>query len=475
MRNTTDSILKWEGSYSKMTKQTIFDKLWERHVVEGNIGEPQLLYIDLHVIHEVTSPQAFQGLREAGRKVRRPDLTYGTLDHNVPTKDIFDIHDLISKKQIDTFTANVKEFGIPAEFHGSKAQGIVHMVAPESGRTQPGKTIVCGDSHTATNGAFGAIAFGIGTSEVEHVLATQTLWQVKPKRMKVEFTGKPQKGVYSKDFILALIAKYGVDAGVGYAVEYTGEAISELTMEERMTICNMSIEFGAKCGLMNPDEKTYAYVKGREYAPKDFESAIADWQTLISDTDADYDQVLTLDVSQLAPMVTWGTNPGQGIEFGSKFPEIEEDANYKRAYKYMNLTPGQTASDIHLGYVFIGSCTNARLGDLQEAAQFVEGKHVSKGITAIVVPGSRPVKVAAESQGLDKIFKAAGFEWREPGCSACLGMNPDQVPEGIHCASTSNRNFEGRQGHNARTHLCSPAMAAAAAVNGKFVDVRKLV
>lgn len=454
-----------------MAGKTIFDKLWDRHVVAGNAGEPQLLYIDLHVIHEVTSPQAFQGLRDTRRKVRRPDLTYGTIDHNVPTKDIYDIHDLISKNQIDTFTRNVKEFGITAQLHGASGQGICHMVAAESGRTQPGKTIVCGDSHTATNGAFGAIAFGIGTSEVEHVLATQTLWQVKPKRMKVEFTGHRQNGVYSKDMILALIAKYGVDAGVGYAVEYTGEAVSDLSMEERMTICNMSIEFGAKIGLMNPDEKTFDYVKGRPQAPKDLPAAIADWKTLVSDKDAVYDKVLRVDVSDLAPMVTWGTNPGMGMEFGLEFPEIHS-LNDERAYRYMDLKPGQTAEEIDLGYVFIGSCTNARLSDLVEAAKFVAGKQVASNIIAIVVPGSRPVKTAAEALGLDKVFTEAGFEWRDPGCSACLGMNPDQIPEQVHCASTSNRNFEGRQGHNARTHLCSPAMAAAAAIHGKFVDVR---
>lgn len=458
-----------------MSGKTIFDKLWDQHVIAGNEGEPQLLYIDLHVIHEVTSPQAFQGLREAGRRVRRKDLTYGTLDHNVPTQDIFNIQDLISKKQIDTFTKNVKEFDVPAETHGGKGQGIVHMVAPESGRTQPGKTIVCGDSHTVTNGAFGAIAFGIGTSEVEHVLATQTIWQVKPKRMKIEFQGHPQKGIYSKDFILALIAKYGVDAGVGYAIEYSGDAISDLSMEERMTICNMSIEFGAKIGLMNPDEKTYDYVKGREHAPKNFDEAVSKWEKLVSDSDAQYDKILSLDVSQLKPMVTWGTNPGMGLEFGEKFPEINNDLNYERAYQYMDLKPGQTASDIDLGYIFIGSCTNARLGDLEEAAKIIGDRHIADGLTGIVVPGSRPVKEAAEAQGLDKIFKEAGFEWRESGCSACLGMNPDQIPEYVHCASTSNRNFEGRQGHNARTHLCSPAMAAAAAIAGKFVDVRTLV
>lgn len=454
--------------------QTIFDKLWDRHVITGEVGEPQLLYVDFHMIHEVTSPQAFQGLREAGRKVRRPDLTFGTTDHNVPTVDIFNISDLISKNQIDTLAQNVQEFGIDAATHGSDRQGIVHMVGPETGNAQPGKIIVCGDSHTATNGAFGAIAFGIGTSEVEHVFATQTLWQVKPKLMKVEFIGKPAKGVYSKDFILALIAKYGVDAGVGYAVEFTGEAIAALEMEERMTICNMAIEFGSKIGLMNPDQKTYDYVNGREFAPKDMAAAIADWQTLPSDADAVYDKVITIDVSKLAPMVTWGTNPEMGIEFTESFPEIK-DFNDERAYQYMDLTPGGKPSDIDLGYVFIGSCTNARLSDLQLAAEIVKGHKISDKLTAIVVPGSRPVKKAAEALGLDKIFTDAGFEWREPGCSMCLGMNPDHVPEGVHCASTSNRNFEGRQGHGARTHLCSPVMAALAAINGKFVDAREVL
>ncbi|MDN6030044.1 MAG: 3-isopropylmalate dehydratase large subunit [Lactococcus plantarum] len=454
--------------------QTIFDKLWDRHVIIGEESEPQLLYVDFHIIHEVTSPQAFQGLREAGRKVRRPDLTFGTTDHNVPTVDIFNISDLISKNQIDTLARNVKEFGIDAATHGSKRQGIVHMVGPETGNSQPGKVIVCGDSHTATNGAFGAIAFGIGTSEVEHVFATQTLWQVKPKQMKVEFIGKPAKGVYSKDFILALIAKHGVDAGVGYAVEFTGEAIDALEMEERMTICNMAIEFGSKIGLMNPDQKTYDYVSGRDFAPKDMAAAIADWQTLPSDEDAVYDKVITIDVSKLAPMVTWGTNPEMGIEFTETFPEIK-DFNDERAYNYMDLKPGGKPEEIELGYVFIGSCTNARLSDLELAADVVKGHKIADTLTAIVVPGSRPVKEAAEALGLDKIFKDAGFEWREPGCSMCLGMNPDHVPEGVHCASTSNRNFEGRQGHGARTHLCSPVMAALAAINGKFVDAREVV
>ena len=384
-----------------MAGKSIFDKLWERHLITGEEGQPQLMYVDQHYIHEVTSPQAFQGLRDAGRKVRRPDLTFGTFDHNVPTVNIYDIRDVISKAQIDKLSENVKDFGIEHAAHGSELQGIVHMVGPETGKTQPGKFIVCGDSHTATHGAFGAIAFGIGTSEVEHVFATQTIWQVKPKKMLVKFTGVPPRGVYSKDFILALIARYGVAAGVGHVVEYAGDAIEHLTMEERMTICNMSIEFGAA------------------------------------------------------------------------FPEIR-DMNDERAYNYMDLSPGKKAEDIDLGYIFIGSCTNARLSDLQLAAKFVAGKHIAPNLTAIVVPGSRPVKRAAEKMGLDKIFMDAGFEWRDPGCSMCLGMNPDKVPDGVHCASTSNRNFEDRQGFGAKTHLCSPAMAAAAAIAGRFVDVRQL-
>lgn len=456
-----------------MSGKSIFDKLWERHVITGREGEPQLMYVDQHYIHEVTSPQAFDGLREAGRKVRRPDLTFGTFDHNVPTVNIYDIRDVISKAQMDALARNVKEFGIPHADHGSELQGIVHMVGPETGRTQPGKFIVCGDSHTATHGAFGAIAFGIGTTEVEHVFATQTLWQVKPKKLLVRFIGRPQKGVYAKDYILALIARYGVSLGVGHVVEYQGEAISNLTMEERMTICNMSIEFGAKMGIMNPDQTTYDYLKDKPYRPKHFDEAVADWKTLVSDEDATYDKVITLDVSELAPMVTWGTNPSMGVAYGEAFPE-SRDLNDERAYAYMDLEPGQKASDIELGYVFLGSCTNARLSDLQVAARFVKGKHIAPNMTAIVVPGSRPVKRAAEQLGLDKIFKEAGFEWRDPGCSMCLGMNPDKVPTGVHAASTSNRNFEDRQGVGARTHLCSPAMAAAAAIFGRFVDVREL-
>lgn len=456
-----------------MSGKSIFDKLWERHVIVGNEGEPQLMYVDQHYIHEVTSPQAFDGLRAAGRSLRRPDLTYGTFDHNVSTVNIYDIRDVISKAQMDALERNVKEFGVPYAPHGSENQGIVHMIGPELGYTQPGKFIVCGDSHTATHGAFGAIAFGIGTSEVEHVFATQTIWQVKPKRMLVNFTGLPQKGVYAKDYILALIAKYGVACGVGHVVEYQGGAIDALDMEERMTICNMSIEFGSKIGIMNPDQITYDYVKGREGAPLDFESAVEDWKTLVSDKNTVYDKVITMDVSDLAPMVTWGTTPAMGVSCDDVFPEIR-DMNDERAYRYMGLRPGQKIEDIEIGYIFLGSCTNARISDLEVAAKYVKGKHIAPHVTAIVVPGSRPVKRAAEKMGLDKIFLEAGFEWRDPGCSMCLGMNEDKVDKGIHCASTTNRNFEDRQGFGSRTHLCSPAMAAAAAIAGRFVDVRKI-
>ena len=457
-----------------MSGRSIFDKLWDRHVITGEEGQPQLLYVDQHYIHEVTSPQAFQGLRDKGRSLRRPDLTFATFDHNVPTVDSMTIRDLISKTQIDTLTKNVADFGVDTAHHGSERQGIVHMVGPETGRTQPGKMIVCGDSHTATHGAFGAIAFGIGTSEVEHVFATQTLWQVKPKKLLVRFVGKPQKGIYAKDYILALIAQHGVAAGNGHVVEYVGEAVDALSMEERMTICNMSVEFGSKMGLMNPDQKTFDYVRGRPFAPEDFQSAVADWKSLVSDEDAVYDKIIEIDVSQLAPMVTWGTNPGMGVELDRPLPAIQ-DVNDERAYAYMDLEPGQDIREIELGYIFLGSCTNARLSDLQEAAKIVKGKKIADGLTAIVVPGSRPVKRAAEELGLDQIFMDAGFEWRDPGCSMCLGMNPDKVPAGVHCASTSNRNFEDRQGFGARTHLCSPAMAAAAAIHGHFVDVRELV
>lgn len=452
--------------------KTLFDKLWDRHVVISRPGEPELLYVDLHLIHEVTSPQAFEGLREAGRKLRRPEKTFGTIDHNVPTKDIFNIKDEVAKKQIETLEKNCREFGVEFCENGSERQGIVHMVGPETGLTQPGKLIVCGDSHTATHGAFGALAFGIGTSEVEHVFATQTIWQKKPKTMGIKITGKLPQGVYAKDVILALIAKYGVDFGVGYAAEFFGDTITALSMDERMTICNMAIEGGAKMGLIAPDDKTFDYVAGREFAPLDMDAAIKDWRKLPSDADAKYDKVLELDAGKLAPMVTWGTNPEMGVMIDEVLPEAQ-DLNDERAYQYMDLQAGQKIEEIPIGYVFIGSCTNGRLSDLKEAAAIVRGKQIAPAVTGIVVPGSRTVKHDAEALGLDKVFKEAGFEWREPGCSMCLGMNPDQVPAGIHCASTSNRNFEGRQGKGARTHLCSPAMAATAALYGHFADLRK--
>ncbi|EGQ4039830.1 3-isopropylmalate dehydratase large subunit [Staphylococcus pseudintermedius] len=451
--------------------RTLFDKIWDQHTITGQQGEPQLLYIDLHLIHEVTSPQAFEGLRMQKRTLRRPDLTFGTLDHNVPTVDIFNIKDDIANKQIQALQQNCKDFNVTLFDMGSDEQGIVHMVGPEMGLTQPGKTIVCGDSHTATHGAFGAIAFGIGTSEVEHVFATQTLWQTKPKNLKINVTGQLPKGVYAKDIILHLINQHGVDFGTGYALEFAGETIRNLSMEGRMTICNMAIEAGAKYGLIQPDNTTFAYLEGRRYA-QNIEDKLDDWRKLYSDDDAQFDKIIELDVSTLEPQVTWGTSPEMGVSFSTPFPEIQ-NVNDERAYQYMGLKPGQLATDIPLGYVFLGSCTNARISDLVEASHIVKGNQVHENITAIVVPGSRQVKKEAEAMGLDTIFKDAGFEWREPGCSMCLGMNPDQVPAGVHCASTSNRNFEGRQGKGARTHLVSPAMAAAAAIHGRFVDVRK--
>ncbi|HAR6103624.1 TPA: 3-isopropylmalate dehydratase large subunit [Staphylococcus pseudintermedius] len=453
--------------------RTLFDKIWDQHTITGQQGEPQLLYIDLHLIHEVTSPQAFEGLRMQKRTLRRPDLTFGTLDHNVPTVDIFNIKDVIANKQIQALQQNCKDFNVTLFDMGSDEQGIVHMVGPEMGLTQPGKTIVCGDSHTATHGAFGAIAFGIGTSEVEHVFATQTLWQTKPKNLKINVTGQLPKGVYAKDIILHLINQHGVDFGTGYALEFAGETIRNLSMEGRMTICNMAIEAGAKYGLIQPDNTTFAYLEGRRYA-QNIEDKLDDWRKLYSDDDAQFDKIIELDVSTLEPQVTWGTSPEMGVSFSTPFPEIQ-NVNDERAYQYMGLKPGQLATDIPLGYVFLGSCTNARISDLVEASHIVKGNQVHENITAIVVPGSRQVKKEAEAMGLDTIFKDAGFEWREPGCSMCLGMNPDQVPAGVHCASTSNRNFEGRQGKGARTHLVSPAMAAAAAIHGRFVDVRKVV
>ena len=457
--------------------KTLFDKVWEKHVITGEPGEAQLLYIDLHLIHEVTSPQAFSGLRIAGRKVRRPDLTFGTMDHNTPTimADRMNIKDKVSKAQLDALSANCKEFGIELVDMFNENNGIVHMVGPEQGLTQPGKTVVCGDSHTATHGAFGALAFGIGTSEVEHVLATQTIWQKKPKTMGIEITGELQKGVYAKDIILHIIKTYGIGLGNGYAFEFFGDTIRNMSMEGRMTICNMAIEGGGKSGIIAPDETTFEYVKGRRFAPKgeEFDKKVAEWKELYTDSVDAFDKYIKVDVSNLEPQVTWGTNPEMGIGISERFPEIK-DVNYERAYNYMGLTPGGSPYDIPLKHVFIGSCTNGRLADLEIAAKIVKGKKVAPNITAVVVPGSQLVKKAAEENGIAQIFKDAGFEWREAGCSTCLGMNPDLIPSGEHCASTSNRNFEGRQGKGARTHLVSPAMAAAAAIYGKFVDVREL-
>lgn len=462
--------------------KTIIEKIWNQHVVYEEQGKPDLLYIDLHLLHEVTSPQAFEGLRLANRKVRRPDLCFATMDHNVPTRNLPIISDPIAKKQITTLEKNCEEFGVPLANMDHPDQGIVHIIGPELGLTQPGKTIVCGDSHTSTHGAFGAIAFGIGTSEVEHVLSTQTLWQSRPKTMEIRINGKLGFGVTAKDIILAIIAKFGIDMGNGHIVEYTGEAIRNLTMEERMTICNMSIEAGAKAGLISPDETTISYLKGRRHVPtgEEFEKVADEWRALATDEGAVYDTVLELDADEVEPFVTWGTNPSMGSGISSLVPSIADfDSTADKealtsALAYMGLEEGTPLTSIDIQHVFIGSCTNARLSDLRAAAKVIEGQKVHDTVTAIVVPGSRTVKKQAEEEGLDQIFLNAGFEWRESGCSMCLAMNDDVVPAGERCASTSNRNFEGRQGAGARTHLMSPAMAAAAAIAGRFVDVREM-
>ncbi|SDW68283.1 3-isopropylmalate dehydratase, large subunit [Marinococcus luteus] len=465
-----------------MKPRTIIDKIWNEHAVRAEAGKPNLMYVDLHMVHEVTSPQAFEGLRLSGRPVRRPDLTFATMDHNVPTLNRESITDAISKKQIDTLFDNCKEFGVElADIH-SPNNGIVHIIGPELGLTQPGKTIVCGDSHTSTHGAFGALAFGIGTSEVEHVLATQTLWQSPPKTMEVHVDGRLGTGVTAKDIILSIIAKFGVDFGSGYVLEYTGEAIRGLTMEERMTICNMSIEAGARAGLISPDQVTFDYLKDRRFVPEgaEFDEKVEQWRQLATDEGAEYDERVVIPADEIEPMVTWGTNPSQGVGIHGTvpYPEDGKSATEKKVIKtsldYMALEPGTKITDIHVQHVFLGSCTNARIGDLREAAKIIRGNKVADGIRAMVVPGSQQVKMQAEEEGLDQVFKEAGFEWRDSGCSMCLGMNPDFVPEGERCASTSNRNFEGRQGKGARTHLVSPAMAAGAAIYGHFVDVRKL-
>ncbi|MFB7155981.1 3-isopropylmalate dehydratase large subunit [Lysinibacillus sp. NPDC056232] len=463
--------------------KNIIEKIWDKHVVYQEEGKPDLLYIDLHLIHEVTSPQAFEGLRLNGRQVRRPDLSFATMDHNVPTKNLPTIHDPIARNQIETLAKNAEEFGVELAGMGHPDQGIVHVIGPELGLTQPGKTIVCGDSHTSTHGAFGAIAFGIGTSEVEHVLSTQTLWQNKPKTMEIRVEGELSVGVAAKDIILAIISKFGIGVGTGYIVEFTGEAIHKLSMEERMTICNMSIEAGAKAGLISPDQTTVDYIRGRKHAPQEekFEEAAKYWLSLASDEDATYDTVRIIQAEEIEPFITWGTNPSMGSGVSSNVPtqadyEDESDkAALRKALAYMDLEEGQPLTSIDIQHVFIGSCTNSRISDLRAAANVIEGRKVHENVSAIVVPGSYSTKQLAEAEGLDKIFTDAGFEWRETGCSMCLAMNDDVVPAGERCASTSNRNFEGRQGAGSRTHLVSPPMAAAAAIAGHFVDVREFV
>lgn len=459
----------------------LFDKLWSAHVVREAQNEPTLLYIDLHLIHEVTSPQAFDGLRQAGRGVRRPDLTFGTADHNVPTTDrSLPIADEIAAKQIETLRENCAEFGIQLFDINSPEQGIVHVIGPELGLTQPGMTIVCGDSHTSTHGAFGSLAFGIGTSEVEHVLATQCLPQSKPRTMKIQVNGSFPEGVSAKDLALAIIGRIGTDGATGYVIEYAGEAVRSLTMEGRMTLCNMSIEAGARAGMVAPDETTFAYLKGRRFAPtgEAWKKAVDYWKTLPSDDDAAFDKVIEIDATKLEPFVTWGTSPGMVVPVSGRIPDPAQAKSAadrqaaERALEYMALKPQTSIEDIAIDRAFIGSCTNARIEDLRAAARVVKGYRISSSVTALVVPGSYDVKKEAEREGLDRIFSEAGFEWREPGCSMCLGMNPDILQPGERCASTSNRNFEGRQGRGGRTHLVSPMMAAAAAIKGHFTDVR---
>ena len=465
-----------------MQPRTMFEKIWDAHVVHQEPGKPALLYIDLHLMHEVTSPQAFDGLRLAGRKVRRPELTFATMDHNVPTVDrSLPITDAIAAKQMETLVKNCREFGITLFDLFSPHQGIVHVIGPELGLTQPGKTIVCGDSHTSTHGAFGALAFGIGTSEVEHVLATQCLWQHKPKTMEIHIKGDLPYGVTAKDVILGIIGQIGTAGATGYVVEYTGKCVRNFSMEERMTICNMAIEAGARAGMVAPDATTFKYLEGRPYAPKgkEFEEAVAQWEKLPTDPGARFDHRVEIDATRLEPMVTWGTNPGQVVPVTGVVPDPNSfsDPNERkaaaRALEYMGLEPGTPIQEIRIDRVFIGSCTNARLEDLRAAAAIVKGRRVAPHVRAMVVPGSQWVKRQAEKEGLDQIFKAAGFEWREPGCSMCLGMNQDILQPGERCASTSNRNFEGRQGRGGRTHLVSPQMAAAAAIAGHFVDIRE--
>jgi len=464
-----------------MPPKTMFEKIWDSHVVHEEAGQPAILYVDLHLVHEVTSPQAFDGLRMAGRGVRRTDLTVATADHNTPTWDLsLPITDPIAQQQLDALSRNCEEFGVTLYDRFSPLQGIVHVIGPEQGYTQPGKVIVCGDSHTSTHGAFGAFAIGIGTSEVEHVLATQTLRQFKPKTMEVRVNGKLAAGVSAKDVVLGIIGEIGVAGASGHVIEYTGEAIRSLSMEGRMTVCNMSIEGGGRAGMVAPDEATFEYMRGRPQVPQgdDFDAAVEEWRTLATDEGAAYDTVVELDGAALEPHVSWGTNPGMVAPVTGRVPDPNayDDAGEKesveRALEYMDLDPGSPIQGIEIDRVFIGSCTNSRIDDLRAAADVARGRKVSGGVYAMVVPGSAAVKKQAEDEGLDAVFKDAGFDWRVAGCSMCLGMNPDILQPGERCASTSNRNFEGRQGKGGRTHLVSPEMAAAAAIAGHFVDIR---
>jgi 3-isopropylmalate/(R)-2-methylmalate dehydratase large subunit len=473
-----------------MTPRTLFEKVWDAHVVgpaepdAAGADAPALLYVDLHLVHEVTSPQAFDGLRLAGRRVRRPDLTVATVDHNVPTGDRrLPIADEISARQVAALVRNAREAGVELHDLASPFQGIVHVIGPELGLTLPGMVVVCGDSHTSTHGAFGALAFGIGTSEVEHVLATQCIVQSRPRTLEVRFAGQPAAGVGPKDLILALIRRIGIAGATGHVIEYTGEAIRSLSMEGRMTVCNMSIEAGARAGMIAPDATTFAYLEHRARAPRGaaWTRAQSRWEALASDPGARYDATVLVDAVGLAPQVTWGTSPGMTAEITDRVPDPADAAteaerrSFTRALEYMDLRPGTPLEGLRVDRVFLGSCTNGRLEDLREAARVAAGRHVAGGVRAMVVPGSQRVKAAAEAEGLDRIFTAAGFEWRNPGCSMCLGMNEDILAPGERCASTSNRNFEGRQGRGGRTHLMSPAMAAAAAIEGRLVDVRSLL
>lgn len=474
--------MKQAGSpFYKFEMKTLYDKIWDSHIVHEEAGKPALLYIDLHLIHEVTTPQAFEGLRLSGRKVRRPDLTFGTLDHAIPTIDRnLPFKDKIARKQVDALRKNCEEFGIELFDLDRIEQGIIHVFAPEQGLVHPGTTVVCGDSHTSTHGAFGALAFGIGTSEVEHVLASQTLPQRKSKNMLVKIDGKLPFGVTAKDLILGVIKQIGTDGASGFVIEYAGQAIRDLSMEGRMTVCNMSIEAGARAGLIAPDEKTFEYLKNRKFAPKDEnrKKAVDYWKTLKTDEGAKFDEIIEVSAETLEPFVTWGTSPGMSVRITEKVPELSvardetDRRSFERAFEYMNLKPSQAIEEIGIDRVFIGSCTNSRIEDLREVAKVAKGYKVNDRVGAMIVPGSMTVKKQAEDEGLAEIFIASGFEWRDAGCSMCLAMNEDILNEGERCASTSNRNFEGRQGRGGRTHLVSPSMAAAAAIAGHFVDVR---